>query len=208
MASVSIAARDSLRVSTVCLVSSQDRSSAVRNVHFLPILTSVTPRLAYSALRRARASFRSTPFGKWRDSVASSIGSREANSSASSSRNSSARAAGCSRAGAGSLLCTTLSFFAALGIDFFSLCVFLRVMRGASVRTHTLAHIDGRERLFLMDFSDALAHQFERGGKRRRKHRRRERRLHDVLNQILIEARPIRRLPDQAVKRRARFGKR
>ena len=35
IASVSIAARDSLRVSTVSLVSSQDRSSAVRNVHLL-----------------------------------------------------------------------------------------------------------------------------------------------------------------------------
>ena len=35
MASVSIAARDSLRVSTVSLVSSQARSVAVRNVHLL-----------------------------------------------------------------------------------------------------------------------------------------------------------------------------
>ena len=42
MASVSIAARDSLRCSTICLVSSQDRSPAVRNVHFLPILTKNT----------------------------------------------------------------------------------------------------------------------------------------------------------------------
>ena len=51
MASVSIAARDSLRVSTVSLVSSQDRSSAVRNVHFLPMRTRLTPRVAYSALQ-------------------------------------------------------------------------------------------------------------------------------------------------------------
>ena len=56
MASVSIAARESLRVSTVSLVSSQDRSSAVRKVHFLPMRTRLTPRVAYSALSRASAS--------------------------------------------------------------------------------------------------------------------------------------------------------
>ena len=44
MASVSIAARDSLRVSTVSLLNSQERSLAVRKLHFPPTRTRLTPR--------------------------------------------------------------------------------------------------------------------------------------------------------------------
>src|SRR5450830_526543 len=206
MASVSIAARDSLRVSTVCLVKSHDRSPAVRKVHFLPMRTRLTPRVAYSALRRASASFKSTPSGSCLASVASSSGSPAANSKASSSRNSSGRAAGST---AGSSLWTIASFFAVLGMVSVSLCVFLRVMRrSVSIRADALAHVNRRERLFLMDFGDTLAHQFERGGKRGCKHRGRECRLHHIADQEAVDPRPVRRLPDQTLERGARFGQR
>src|SRR5476649_1482829 len=206
MASVSIAARESLRVSTVFLVSSHDRSPAVRNVHFLPTRTRLTPRVEYSACKRASASFNSTPSGSLRRSVASSSGAPAANSNASSRRNSSARATG---SGTGSSLRTITSFLATLGMDFRSLCVFLCVMQASiSNRADALAHIQRRERLFLMDLGDALAHQFERGGKRRRHHRGTQRGLDHVGNQELIDPRPIRRHADHALKRGARLGQR
>ena len=69
MASVSIAARESLRVSTVSLLSSQERSSAVRNVHLPPMRTRLTPRGAYSSCRRASAARTSTPCGSRAASV-------------------------------------------------------------------------------------------------------------------------------------------
>src|SRR5450830_118172 len=208
MASVSIAARESLRVSTVCLVSSHDRSPAVRKVHFLPMRTRLTPRVAYSTFSRANASFTSTPSGSCLPSVASSSGSPAANSKASSSRNSSGRTTG-STAGAGSSFWTIASFFAVLGMVSVSLCVFLRVMRrSVSIRADALAHVNRRERLFLMDFGDTLAHQFERGGKRGCKHRGRECRLHHIADQEAVDPRPVRRLPDQTLERGARFGQR
>src|SRR6478752_2800282 len=212
MASVSIAARESLRVSTVCLVKSQARSLAVRKVHFLPMRTKLTPRGAYSALRRAKASLSSTPFGNCRASVASSSGSPAANSNASSRRNSSGRASAAaalsSASGSGSSFGTMASFLATLGIAV-SLGVFLHVMRGHnSVRADTLAHVDRRERLLLMNLGQPLAHQFERGGKGRGEHGRRQRRLDHIRDQELIEPRPVGRLPDQPLERTARFGER
>ena len=167
MASVSIAARDSLRVSTAFLVSSHDRSSAVRKVHLPPIFTRLTPRVAYSALSRASASLRSTPSGNCRASVASSSGSPAANSNASSRRSSSGArrrlavatlSASRSRrlvdfdglvghVGSSSLR-TIASSWPQLGMDSISLCVFLCVMRGCTAaRRDTLAHVDRRERL-------------------------------------------------------------
>src|SRR6185312_17107878 len=211
MASVSIAARESLRVSTVCLVNSQARSLAVRKVHFLPMRTRLTPRGAYSALRRAKASLSSTPFGNCRASVASSSGSPAANSNASSRRNSSGRASAAalsSASGGGSSFGTMASFLATLGIAV-SLGVFLRVMRGHnSVRADTLAHVDRRERLLLMNLGQPLAHQFERGGKGRGEDGRRQRRLDHIRDQELVEPRPVGRLPDQPLERAARFGER
>src|SRR5471032_607121 len=176
MASVSTAARESLRVSTVSLVSSQDRSSAVRNIHLRPTRTRLTPRVAYSAFSCANTSFTSTSFGRRRLSVASSSGWPAANSRASSSRNSSGRAcaagaAGC-EAGA-SLFCTITSFLATLGIESVPLCVFLRVIgQSTSIHTDPLAHVERRERLFLMNLGNPFAHQFERGGERGRHHGR------------------------------------
>ena len=89
MASVSIAARESLRVSTVSLLSSQERSLAVRNVHLPPTRTRLTPRVAYSSCSRASAARTSMPCGSRAASAFSSSGSAEANSIASSSRSSS-----------------------------------------------------------------------------------------------------------------------
>src|SRR6185437_6204874 len=209
MASVSIAARDSLRVSTVSLVSSQDRSSAVRKVHFLPMRTRLTPRVAYSALSRASASRTSTPSGRRLRNVASSSGWPAANSKASSRRSSSARAASGGGAGAGSSLWTITSFLAAMGIESVSLCVFLRVIRHNTVASaDTLAHIDRREGFLLMDFSLPLAYQLERGGEGRRKHRRRQGRLDHIRDDEFVDARPIRRLTYHPFERVARFGER
>ena len=54
-ASVSIAARDSFFGTTASLVSSHDRSPAVRNVHLLPMRTRLTPRVRVFGLQRAQA---------------------------------------------------------------------------------------------------------------------------------------------------------
>src|SRR6185437_13861894 len=198
MASVSIAARDSLRVSTVSLVSSQDRSSAVRNIHLRPTRTRLTPRVAYSAFSRASASFTSTSLGRRRASAASSSGAPAANSSASSSRNSSDRAAASTTgapagsAAAASLLCTITSFLATLGIGTFPLGVCLRVIdQSISIHTDPLAHVERRERLFLMNLGNPFTHQFQRGSERGRHDGRRQRRLDHERNQERVDPRPV-----------------
>src|SRR5690348_16760054 len=119
IAIVSIAARESFLVSLVNLVSSHDRSEAVRNVHFLPTRTRLTPRVAYSAFSAISVSRTLTPAGRRRASCASSSGAAAANKSASSKRSSSARAWGSefSFSLSWSLSCTITSFFAALGIE-------------------------------------------------------------------------------------------
>ena len=91
-ASVSIAARDSLRGSTASRVSSQDRSFAVRNVHLPPTRTRLTPRGAYSVLQRSQRLLadRRPPAAARQRLLVERLA--EANSSASSSRSSSGRA--------------------------------------------------------------------------------------------------------------------
>src|SRR5215470_2454287 len=188
MASVSIAARESLRVSTVSLLNSQERSLAVRKVHFPPIRTRWTPRVAYSSCRRSSAACTSTPCGSRSASDVSSSGSAEANSIASSRRSSSARGSSASSG------ITTFSF----GIAGPPLSLAVRGRRRHAARIGhpvlsrlTLAHVERRKRPLLVHLHHALAHHFEGGGKARREHRRRKRRLDDVRDQKLVEPRPI-----------------
>src|SRR3569623_2392607 len=223
MASVSMAARDSLRCATVSLVRSHDRSDAARKVHFLPMRTRLTPRVAYSACNAASAALTSTPSGSARSKVGSSSGSEAANSSASIRRSSSGRDTGSStaststmivssistEAGAGSSIETTTSFLAAEGMVSVSLCVFLCVMRRCNaVRADTLSHVDGRESIFLMDLGLAFAHQLQRRGERRREHGGGLRWLDHVLDQEAVDARPVARAADQPLQRLARVGQR
>src|SRR6516165_3285405 len=193
MASVSIAARESLRVSTVSLLNSQERSLAVRKVHFPPIRTRWTPRVAYSSCSRRSAARTSTPCGSRSASDVSSSGSAEANSIASKSRSSSART---SPALSGSSSGITTFNFGIAGPPL-SLAVCRRRRHAAARIGHpvssrlTLAHVERRERSLLVYLHHALAHHFEGGGKARREHRRRKRRLDDVRDQKLVEPRPI-----------------
>src|SRR6266436_738787 len=209
MASVSIAARESLRVSTVSLLNSQERSLAVRKVHFPPIRTRWTPRVAYSSCRRSSAACTSTPCGSRSASDASSSGSAEANSIASSRRSSSAR--GSPALSGSSSGITTFNF----GIAGPPLFLAVRGRRRHVARIGhpifsrlTLAHVERRKRPLLVHLHHALAHHFEGGGKARRKHRRRERRLDHVRDQKFVEPRPIGRAPDQPLERFARLGQR
>src|SRR6516162_8602101 len=192
MASVSTAARESLRVSTVSLLNSQERSLAVRKVHLPPIRTRWTPRVAYSSCRRSSAACASTPCGSRSASDVSSSGSADANSIASSRRSSSAR--GSTTLSGSSSGITTLSF----GIAGPPLSLVLRRRRRHAARIGhpvlsrlTLAHVERRKRPLLVHLHHALAHHFEGGGKARREHRRRKRRLDDVRDQKLVEPRPI-----------------
>ena len=92
-------------------------------------------------------------------------------------------AAAGSTAGA-SLFWTITSFLATLGIDSVSLCVFLRVMRrSTSVHANPLAHVDLRERLFLVNLGVTFAHQLECRREGRRHHGRGERGLDHIGNQ-------------------------
>src|SRR6516162_1639440 len=209
MASVSIAARESLRVSTVSLLNSQERSLAVRKVHFPPIRTRWTPRVAYSSCSRRSAARTSTPCGSRSASDASSSGSPEANSIASNSRSSSARTSPALSSSSSAI--TTFNF----GIAGPPLFLAVRRRRRHAARIGhpvvsrlALAHVDRRKCPLLVHFHDPLAHHFERGGKARREHRRRKRRLDHVRDQKFVEPRPIGRLADQPLERFARLGQR
>src|SRR5215471_14381552 len=186
MASVSIAARESLRVSTVSLLNSQERSLAVRKVHFPPIRTRWTPRVAYSSCSRRSAARTSTPCGSRSASDASSSGSAEANSIASKSRSSSARTSPALSGSSSGI--TTFNFGIAGPPLFLAVC---RRRRHAISSGLTLAHVERRKRTLLVHFHHPLAHHFERGGKARREHRGCERRLDHVRDQKFVEPRPI-----------------
>src|SRR5215475_2252323 len=164
MASVSIAARESLRASTVSLLNSQERSLAVRKVHFPPIRTRWTPRVAYSSCSRRSAACTSTP-----------CGSRSASDGSSSG-------------------ITTFNFGIAGPPLFLAVCRRRRhaARIGHPISSGlTLAHVERRKRTLLVHFHHPLAHHFERGGKARLEHRGRERRLDHVRDQKFVEARPI-----------------
>src|SRR6478736_715 len=206
MASVSIAARESLRVSTVSLLNSQDRSFAVRKVHLPPMRSRFTPRVAYSSCSRTRASRTFVPCGRRAASDFSSSGSAEANNIASSSRSSSAR--GCTALSGSSSGTTTCNLgmlrpplFLAAGRRRHA----ARIGYSTSSRL-TLTHIEGRKCRLLVHLHHAFTHQFERGGEARREHRRCKRWLYHERDQIFIEPRPVGRLADQPLERHARLG--
>src|SRR5262249_16631868 len=215
MASVSIAARDSLRVSTVSLLSSQERSDAVRKLHLPATAQRLTPRAAYSCCRRTSEACTSTPCGSRSPSSFSLRGSEAANSIASSSRSSSGRA------------CASFALSSSSGsVSGVTTCILTRpiVMASPSLirtvpggrrialpdrcRRLPLAHVERRERLMLVELGDALAHQLECGRETRREHGRCMRGLDHVLDQEVVEPRPVARLPDQPLQRLARLGER
>src|SRR5262245_3488987 len=212
MASVSIAARESLRVSNVSLLNSHDRSVAVRNVHLPLTRTRLTPRAAYSSCRRSSAPCTSTPCGIRAASDFSSSGSAEANSIASSNRSSSGRISACASGAVSGSSTSTGITTVSLGIALASSIPWRRRRRHAVCRRqpilprYALAHVDRRERPLLVNLHQSLAHELERRGEARREHRRRERRLDHERDQIFVEPRPIRGLADQALERLARLG--
>src|SRR4051812_26521776 len=209
MASVSMAARESLRVSTVSLLSSQDKSSAVRKVHLPPMRTRLTPRGAYSCCRLASAEARSTPCGIRAARSFSVSGSAAANSIASSSRSSSGLASVAPSDSSRGLIVLVARLMAAAS---FSLnrtaagarCVARRADR--IVCGLTLAHIKRREGLVLVNVGNTFTHQFQRAGEARCKHGGRQRRLDHIGDQILIQLHPVRALTDKPLQRLARLG--
>ena len=222
MASVSIAARESLRVSTVSLLSSQERSSAVRNVHLPPMRTRLTPRVAYSSCRRSSAARTSTPCGsraRQRSFRRAARPRRTASPPAAEAlpavpaiaARSLALPAQCRHVTGRSTGITTFK----LGIAAAS-SILARLGRtppaariGHPIGSRlTLAHVDRRECALLVHLHQPFAHQFERRREARREHRRRERRLDHVGDQVFVEPRPIGRLADQPLERFARLGQR
>src|SRR5689334_21583386 len=205
IASTSIAARDSRRVSVLSRVISQARSPAVRNVHLLAMRTRLTPRVAYSACNCASAAFTSTPSGMRLASVAVSSGSADANNNASRSRSSSGRASGA----AGVSSASSMSFSAKLAMTQISFLLFRRGDGVGSLR-RALPEIKRREGLFLVQLHLTLAHQFQRRGEARGKDRCLLRGIDHVAHQIIVETAPVLVVShaDQALQRGARFGQR
>src|SRR5450631_542701 len=215
MASVSIAARDSLRVSIVSLLKSQERSLAVRKVHLPPTQTRLTPRIAYSSCRRVSAAGTSTPAGSRAARALSSSGSAEANSIASSSRSSSGRTSSALCGSSLGMITRLARLDIRYGLPFPSIPLFLavhvdrRITRNADAAGgDTLAHVDRRERLLLMNIGISFPHQFERGGKARGEHRCRQCGVDHVGYEIFVQPRPIRRSADQTLEHIARLGQR
>src|SRR5262249_15344470 len=178
--------------------------------------TRLTPRDAYSCCSRARAARRSTPCGRRAPRSFSLSGSDAANSIASRRRSSSGRARGSPASSSGSSSDVTTCIFArpmVMALPF-PLIVRLAGLRRTvwldllTADSRTLAHIERREWLVLIELRPPFAHQFEGRREARRKHRRRVRRLDDVLDQIGVQPRPISRLSDQTLERLARLGQR
>src|SRR5215208_364481 len=211
MASVSIVARESLRVSTVSLLRSQDRSSAVRKVHLPPIRTRLTPRVAYSCCSLLSAAPTSTPSGKRAPKSFSLSGSDAANSMASSNRSSSGLGSLAPSESSRGLIILVARLMAAAS---FSLTRAAAGGRCTARSAHvivcsvTLAHIERRKRLVLVNVRKTLAHQFQRAGEARCEHRRRQRRLDDIGDQVFIQSRPVGASADQALQGLARLRQR
>src|SRR5580700_7094628 len=208
MASVSVAARDSLRVTTDSWVRSHARSVAVRSVHLPPTRTRLTPRGAYSFCNCRRSACTSMPAGRRPAKAFSSSGASAANNSASRMRSSSARSGAVSSL---SPIITRIS--ATFAIGSVSLLPIPR-FRGRACRDDVTARrwlftkIKRRESALLMRFEAPFAHQFKHRGKARRQHRRDHRRFDQIGDEILVERAPVERLADQALQRLARLGKR
>src|SRR5215208_550383 len=210
MASVSIAARESLRVSTVSLLSSQDRSSAVRKVHLPPTRTRLTPRVAYSCSSCASAEPISMPWGNRAARSFSVSGSAAANSIASSSRSSSGRASVASSDRSRGLIILVARLIAAASFSLNRAAAGRGVARLACcvICDWTLAYIKRSECLVLVDVGNALAHHFQRRGEAGGEHGRRQRRLDHVGNQEFVELHPVGALADETLQRFACLGQR
>src|ERR1700733_2773571 len=204
MASVSIAARDSFRVTTDSCVKSHARSLAVRSVHLPPTRTRLTPRGAYSFCNCVSSARTSAPAGRRPASAFSSSGASAANSRASRMRSSSARLG--STRSCFSLSPTITRIFATFDIGFFSLLPIPRFRGPAVVRP--LTQIKRRKRPLLVRLHPSFAYQFERRGKTRGEHGRSHRRIDQIGDEVLIERAPVHRLADQPFQRLARFGER
>src|SRR5271166_4259738 len=180
IASVSIAARESLRVSTVSLLNSQARSPAVRKVHLLLIRTRFTPREAYSCCRSRSAACTSTPCRSRAASDASSSGSDEANSIASKSRSSSALPFPALTGSSEVVTIFKFGIAAASSLSLYSLSLYPLPLFGrrrpapislVMTALSNLAYIERRKGCLLMNFHHTLAHELEGGGETRRKYR-------------------------------------
>ena len=179
MASVSIAARDSLRRSRPLSLRQQPGQIArgaegpfAADPHQID-----AARRVFLLQLRAAPPCTSTPSGSRAASVFSSSGSAEANSIASSSRKLLRRAA--ARAAFVAAHRRGITHFASLGIATASSIRLppagAATPLGSAIPLAaglTLAHIERRERRLLMHLHHAFAHQFERGGEARREHRR------------------------------------
>src|SRR5580692_3135608 len=203
MASVSMAARDSFRVTVASWVNSQARSLAVRSVHLPATRTRFTPRGSYSFCNCVSSARTSTPAGRRFPKAFSSSGPSAANSKASRMRSSSARSVSLSLSPTITRISATfpMGSISLLPIPCFG-------GQAAVFRLLSLAHVKRCKSRVLVQLEMAFAHQFQRRGKARCHHRRFHRRLHQIFGQILIERAPLHGEADQPLQRLARFGER
>src|SRR6202140_3129458 len=200
MASVSMAARDSLRVTVASWVNSQARSLGVRTVILPATRTRLTPRDSYSFCNCVSSARTSTPGGKRLAKTFSSSGPSAANSKASRMRSSPARSAGLP------LSPTITRISATFPIASVSLLPIPRFGGHAAVfRVLPLAHVKRRKSRVLVQLEMAFAHQFEGRCKARCHHRRFHRRLDQIFGKIFVERAPLHGETDQPFQRLARF---
>src|SRR6202035_2843967 len=202
MASVSMAARDSLRVTVASWVRSQARSLAVRSVHLPATRTRFTPRGSYSFCNCVSSARTSTPAGRRLARTFSSSGPSAANSKASRIRSSSARSVSLP------LSPTITRIPATFPIAGLPLPIPRFGGHAAVFRLLPLAHVKRCKSRVLVQLEMAFAHQLERRCKARCHHRRFHRRLHQIFGQILVERAPFHGEADQPFQRFTRFGKR
>src|SRR3954465_14796544 len=221
MASVSIAARESLRVSTVSLLNSHDRSFAVRKVHFPPIRNRLTPRVADSPRRPpadCRPGSRAPPAAARGPHVHSCPAAGAL--PATSHRAARPKQTTWPRAAEALLLAAAPHCPAHRPASPLAISALLRppLFLAASRRRHaarigystssrlTLMHIERRKCRLLVHLHHAFTHHFECGGEARREHRGRKRWLYHERDQIFVEPRPVGRRADQPLERFTRLG--
>src|ERR1700722_3271280 len=202
MDSVSMAARDSFRVTVDSCVSSHARSAAVRSAHLPATRTRLTPRVSYSLCNCVSKACTSASSGNRFAKIFSSSGASAANSNASRMRNSSARSCCC-------VLSTTTLISAACGMQSSSLLPIPHFDGYAAFsRMLTLTHVKWCKRCVLIQLNLAFTHQFERRGKSRGQYGGSQGRLDQIFREILIERTPLERHADQPFQCFARFGER
>src|SRR5918993_793406 len=146
MASVSIAAGESLRGSTTSRARMKERSPAVRKVHFPATCTRLTPRGAYCSARSVSTAPMSLPCGSRPASSWAERGSRAANRMASAVRSASAWS-GAAGKSTESLWATAL--------------IRLSISSSLGRRPGTAAHPKRREGLVLTQREPPLAHELQ-----------------------------------------------